>query len=321
MTIIIFAYVFAALIFLAGLILLVRAFLAPDHKLERGAVAVIVMLVAVMLLALWLMLANFNWTNMGPGMMFPFWNPATAEPEAAPELNSPDTITDEAFFVNGDLPECFPVNGPWLDAFGKGLVYEIDPADPIFDQAAFNYAEVVVVPSDPGDLHSVFEMEDKFTAEQGNIWTCPDVTDRKVKHTILFQSADKKWQNWDGQPTKPFHDIRVFTFYGVWSYDAGIQPAWALGTDDTNLVCPFPEVSMSNPAGVIQPDGSFVGAPGKAGCDFVAIYPDGSAIRYHDAIDSFPYPAGTRFFLFEKKLTNAEVAQAINVATVTNSWK
>lgn len=331
-----FAYIFAALIFLAGLVLLVRAFLAPDHKLERGAVAVIVMLVAVMLLALWLMLANFNWTNMGPGTMFPFWNPATVQNETVPSASEVDpfepgpTVEDpevvlegqsaEYYFVpTSTLPECFPVNGPWLEAFGNGLLYEIDPADPIFDQTAFNYFEGVIIPSTPSDLHITFEMIVKFVAEQGNVWTCDVVTDPKIMHTILFQSADKKWQNWDGQPTKPFHDETIITPFGGWSYDAGIQPAWALEEDDTNLVCPFTTVSMSNPAGVIQSDGSFVGAPGKAGCDFVAIYPDGQAVRYHDAIDSFPYPADTRFFLFEKSKSNEEVAKAINVATVTDA--
>ncbi len=311
-------YALAAIFLLVGLVLLVRAFLAPERKFEKGLVAVMVMVVAGLLFVIGFLLANFNRTNMGPGMMFPYGNPATVQTEAAPDLIVTNSGSAETNFVpTSALPECFPVNGPWLDAFAKGLVYEIDPADPIFDQTAFNYAEVVVVPSEPGDLHSVFEMKDKFVAEQGNIWTCGVVSDLKVKHTILFQSADKKWQNWDIQPDKPFHDIRVITPFALWTYDAGIKPAWALEADDTNLVCPFVTVSMSNPAGVIQPDGSFVGAPGKAGCDFVAIYPDGQAVRYHDAIDSFPYPAGTRFYLFAKSLSNEEVAKDLNIGVIS----
>lgn len=226
----------------------------------------------------------------------------------------------EYYFVpTSTLPECFPVNGPWLEAFGNGQSYEVDPADPIIDQSAFNYFEGVTIPSSPGDQHSTFEMTGKFVAEQGNIWTCGVVTDPKIKHTVLFQSADKKWQNLDDQGLA--HPMLVTTAFGSWPYASGEQPAWALEAEDTNMVCPYTTVSMSNPAGVIQSDGSFVGAPGKAGCDFVAIYPDGRAVRYHDAIDNFPYPAGTRFFLFEKSMTNEEVAQAINVAYITNSWE
>lgn len=340
MTVSIVFYALAALALLSGLILLVLAFLAPDRNFEKGVYAVMVLVLAGLVFVVGFLLANFNRSNMGYGMMFPYENPATVheidpcyicgpkatlEPESAP-VEDPEVVLEgqpaEYYFVpTGTLPECFPVNGPWLEAFGNGLVYEIDPADPIFDQTAFNYFEGVIIPSTPSDLHITFEMIVKFVAEQGNVWTCDVVTDPKIKHTILFQSADKKWQNWDGQPTKPFHDETIITPFGGWSYDAGIKPAWALEADDTNLVCPFTTVSMSNPAGVIQSDGSFVGAPGKAGCDFVAIYPDGQAVRYHDAIDSFPYPADTRFFLFEKSKTNEEVAQAINVATVTNSWK
>lgn len=331
MTVIIVAYVFAALFLLAGLVLLVRAFLAPERNFEKGVVAVMVMVVAGLLFVIGFLLANFRQGNMMGypyPMMYPYFNwPVTEAPEteAAPTVESSDILggqSAEYYFVpTSTLPECSPVNGPWLDAFGKGLVYEIDPADPIFDQAAINYFEGVIIPSEPFDTHSVFEMVIKFKAEQGNVWTCGAISDFRVRHTILFQSADKKWQNWNSQPTKPFHDIYVFTPLGTWSYGAGIKPAWALEADDTNMVCPFTTVSMSNPVGVIQLDGSFVGAPGKAGCDFVAIYPDGQAVRYHDAIDSFPYPAGTRFFLFEKSKSNEEVAQAINVATVTNSWK
>ncbi len=238
-----------------------------------------------------------------------------------PGTSASGLSAEEYFVPTNTLPECFPVNGPWLEAFGNGLVYEFDPADPIFDQSAFYYFEGVVVPSTPVDLHSTFEMTEKFVAEQGNVWTCGVVTDPKVKHTIIFQSTNKKWQNWNEQPDQPFHDMIAITQFGRWPSEAGVQPAWALEKDDTNMVCPFTTVSMNNPAGVIQDDGSFVGAPGKAGCDFVAIYPDGSAVRYEDAIDSFPYPAGTRFFLFEKSMTNEEVAKAINVASVTNSWK
>jgi hypothetical protein len=248
-------------------------------------------------------------------------SPTLAPTEVPTATRTPETVSTRAedYFVSGKLPDCVPVNGPWLEAFGNKQVYEIDPADTIFDHTAFNYFEGVVVPSQPTDLHSVFEMQEKFVAEQGNVWTCGVVTDEKVRHTIIFQSADKKWQNWDGQASKPFHAMNVSTFFGPWDYEAGEKPAWALGTNDTNTVCPFTEVSRSDPAGVIQPDGSFVGAPGKAGCDFVAVAPDGTALRYHDAIDSFPYLAGTRFFLFQKSFTNEEVAKAINVAVVTDA--
>lgn len=235
-------------------------------------------------------------------------NTVTGTLATGPEIN----------FVQ-DVPDCVAVNGPWLKAFGQGQTYKIDPKSDVFDHNAFNFFEGVVVGSDPKDLHTVRPLDAVIDAEQGNVWNCGAKTTEDQQHTILFQSADKKWQNLTSQ--KLAHPMHVVTPYGDWSYATGEQPAWALGTDDTNLVCPFTSVSRQDPAGVIQPDGSFVGAPGKAGCDFVEVLPDGSALRYHGAIDNFPYPEGARFFLFTPGMSNADVAKAINVGSIADGTK
>ncbi|EKD53230.1 MAG: hypothetical protein ACD_61C00102G0001, partial [uncultured bacterium] len=56
---------------------------------------------------------------------------------------------------------------------------------------------------------------------------------------------------------------------------------------------------------------------------FVIVFPGGeTAIRYHGAIDSFFYPTGSHFYLFDGKLPNATVSAAIpGQPAIENSWK
>lgn len=227
----------------------------------------------------------------------------------------PTIKPEDKFLSESEVPDCYPVNGPWLEAFGKGKEYEISRDSKIFKADDFVYFEGVLVGSNPKDLHQTFEMTSTVKAEQGNVWTCGPRKEMaaEARHTILFQSADKKWQNWDGQAEKPFHPMKVVTEFGNWSYKAGEKPAWALNSPVAN--CPFAKPELNNPAGaILQADGTFIGAPGKAGCDFLAQYPDNTAKRYKGARDSFPYPAGTKFWIFDPKLSNAELAKQLNLA-------
>lgn len=257
-------------------------------------------------------------TSVPTATLVPTTAPTATPTPAATATKVPAVIKPEDKFLSeSEVPSCLPINGPWLEAFGKGKTYEISRDNKIFKADDFVYFEGVVVGSKPADLHQTFEMTSTVKAEQGNVWTCGSRKEMspEARHTVLFQSADKKWQNWDGQPDKPFHPMKVVTEFGNWSYKAGEKPAWALDKVAPN--CPFTtqKPELNNPAGaILQADGSFVGAPGKAGCDFLAQYPDNTAKRYKGAKDSFPYPAGTKFWIFDPKLSNADLAKFLNLA-------
>lgn len=246
--------------------------------------------------------------------------PATAIP-ATPSATAPTGLLKNQpaeYYFSGVSLVCYPVNGPWVEAFAKGQTYEVKGDSNVFAPDTFKYFEGTLVIGQPIDRHYTFEVtkDSKFTAIQGNIWDCGVVISDKDKITTLFQSTDKKWQNWDSQDPKPFHPMAVLTGYNSWYYNAGVKPAWALNEDDTNLVCPFTKPEMSNPLGEIQADGTFIGTPGKAGCDFLAIFPDGKAVRYKGVIERFPYPTGTRFFLFDPKFTNKELKTLLNLGKI-----
>lgn len=241
---------------------------------------------------------------------------ATPIPATATATKGPTIKPEDKFLSESEVPGCLPINGPWLEAFGKEISYEIKRDSQIFRADDFVYFEGVVVGSSPKDLHQTFELTTTVTAEQGNIWACGlrSKMSPEARHTVLFQSTDKKWQNWDDQLKKPFHPMKVVTEFGNWSYKAGVKPAWAL--DNEVAKCPFTtKPELNNPAGaIVQADGSFVGAPGKAGCDFLAQFPDNTAKRYKGAKDSFPYPSGTKFWIFDPKFSNADLAKFLNLA-------
>jgi len=247
---------------------------------------------------------------------------AAPTPVSQVQLNMtavPEPKSSPAAIVNfvAEVPACYSINGDWQKAFAQGQVYQVVPGrGGLPSNGSFVFFEGVVAASQPKDLHSVFEVTKAFAAEQGNFWNCGPVTDNSVKTTILFQSADKKWQNLTSQ--KLAHPIRVIDAKGTTSdYASGEKPLWALGRDDTSMVCPYTDKPyQQNPAGVIQPDGTFVGAIGKAGCDFVAILPDGKAFRFEGAKDSFHYTASSRFFLFTPSLTNEAIASALNLGKI-----
>lgn len=126
MSAIIVIYVLAAIFMATGLVLLFRAFMAPEGKFDKGLVAVMVMVVAGLTFVIGFLLANAGYDqNMGPGMMFPYRNPATAQTEAAP--NSSPSTSDE-------VPSCEKVNAPassyeevWLRKDGSGI-YDVSSA-------------------------------------------------------------------------------------------------------------------------------------------------------------------------------------------------
>lgn len=246
--------------------------------------------------------------------------PATAIPATPTETAPAGLLKNQPaeYYFSGVSLVCMPVNGPWVEAFAKGQTYEVKGDSNVFAPDTFKYFEGTLVIGQPIDRHYTFEItkDSKFTAIQGNIWDCGVVISDKDKITTLFQSTNKKWQNWNSQDPKPFHPMAVLTGYNSWYYNAGIKPAWALNEDDTNLICPFTKPEMSNPLGEIQADGTFIGTPGKAGCDFLAIYPDGKAVRYEGVIERFPYPSGTRFFLFDPKFTNKELKTLLNLGKI-----
>lgn len=330
MTVVIVFYILSALVLLAGLVLLVRAFLAPERSFEKSVVAVMVMVIASLLFVVGFLLANFN-LPMGYGMMFPFRNQATVETEAAPvtdETSSPLEAVQEFFghelaenhFTTKSIPACTPVNADWKKLFGYGNGYAIVRSDAIFPVGHIIAFEGVVTGTDP--LHTTQVLTGTVYADQANLWDCgtTDISDEAL-HTLMFEITDKKWQDQTVQGlSKPYQTITPF---GTYDYADGEKPAWApTVVDVTSPICPFPLPALSDPAGV-PTDGGFVGAPGKAGCDFVLVFSDGkTAIRYHSAIDSFFYPTGSHFYLFDPKLDNVIASAAIpGNPVITNSWK
>lgn len=264
---------------------------------------------------------------------FSFQNPNTVQSVATNVANTVEQKTNQVIsnpapseasavvVVPGTVPDCYSINGDWEKAFANNQIYQVKPGTGGLPTGEFVFFEGVLVDSQPKDLHSVFEIKTDFTAEQGNFWACGSITSDEVKNTILFQSADKKWQNLDSQGLA--HPIEVTTSDGKkHSFESGQKPDWYLDADETAMVCPYTDKPYrQDPAGVIQPDGTFVGAPGKAGCDFVAIGPDGQALRYTGAQDNFVFEAGTRFFLFDQSWSNEDLATELNIAKIKNYSK
>lgn len=249
---------------------------------------------------------------------------AIIEPTALPEPTALATATMQqppvsTFGFVLDVPSCVSLNGAWTEAFAKGLIYEVKPAKGgLPTDGTFTYFEGVVVGSEPKDTHSVFQVQKDFKAEQGNFWACAGQLTDNQKFTILFQSADKKWQNLDSQ--KLAHPMAITDPSGkVWRYASGEKPAWALSKADTDLVCPYSEPTLQDPAGALLANGTFIGAPGKAGCDFIVISPDGNALRYSGSQDGFKYQSGSRFFLFDPKWSNENLASTLNLGKVKNA--
>lgn len=227
----------------------------------------------------------------------------------------------ENHFTTTGIPSCYPANFDWKPIFGQpDGTYKLDPAHDKFNQDHSYWVEGVISGTNP--VHSVFELSAVVTVDQANIWDCGvDNLSDEVKHTLAFEFTDKKYVNQSIQGlSKPYH---VVTPFGIYDYADGEKPAWSpTVVDSLAPVCPFATPSLSDPAGVPVGDG-FVGAPGKAGCDFVLVSPDGkTAVRYQNAIDVFPYPTGSSFYLFAPGLDNAAVSAGIaGNPVVTNSWK
>lgn len=257
--------------------------------------------------------------------------PATPTSEApAPTATNVPSVTGtsdsklaEDHFTTQGIQACYPVNFDWKKLFGQpNGTYKIDPGYVGFDTNNLYKVEGVITGTNP--VHSVFTLVETVTMDQANIWDCKlkSAWTKEADHTNSFDFTDKKYVNQTVQGlSKPYHVVTVF---GVWDYATGEKPAWSPNVPDTLApVCPFYAPAKSDPAGAIQTTEGFVGAPGKAGCDFVLLSVDGkTATRYHGPIDVFPYQEGSHFYLFDPTLTNTAVSTGIpGNPTVTNSWK
>ncbi len=227
----------------------------------------------------------------------------------------------ENHFTTVGIPGCAPVNAEWRKLFTYGDAYMIDRTNGIFPAGHLIVFEGVITGTDP--LHTVMVLTGTVFADQANVWDCGVATGLtpEVIHTLVFEFADKKYQDQTAQKlSKPY---QIVTPFGTYNYADGQKPAWSPTVEDVAApVCPFATPSLSDPAGV-PTAGGFVGAPGKVGCDFVIVFPGGqTAIRYHNAIDSFFYPTGSHFYLFDPKMDNASVSAAIpGQPAIENSWK
>ncbi|SRR5258706_1242926 len=283
---------------------------------KKVMVAIAAVFVLVLLVAIWL-IASGNFKGYSPA----------ASPTVAPTVESKTYKIgdiDEDHFTTQGIPACYPVNpASWKTLFGtKNGTYLIDPANSLFNPNHGYVFEGVITGTNP--LHTVEILTAVVETDQANLWDCgtAEGLTANAVHTLLFEFVDKKYQDQTAQGlTKPY---QVITPFGVYNYADGDKPAWAPTVKDvTAPACPFYAPALSDPAGVQQPDGSFVGAPGKDGCDFVLVAVDGkTAVRYHGPIDSFPYPNGGSFYLFNPALDNKTVSVGIpGNPTVTNSWK
>lgn len=324
--------IFLGLLGLAGLALLVIGFIRKDQQLR---------LIGILAIFVCLLLFAGQWAvnNVTIG----FKTEATSTPSALTEstgnettpTSEPSVVEKIAQFFDGDraethfvesgVPGCTPVNPDgstgWKKLFGKKGFYALKHDHEIFNPDHAYVFEGVITGSNP--THTVRVLDEDFKADQANIWDCGPTAEmtKEQLHTLLFEFADKKWQNQKQQGlAKPY---RVITPFNTYNYKTGEQPAWAPTVPQTGY-CPFKAPKLSDPLGVQNENSdTFVGAPGKYGCDFVVVAVDGkSAVRYHGAIDSFEYLGGNHFWLFDPKLTNEQVSSGITGnPVVENSWK
>lgn len=268
MTVIIVFYVLAGLMLLGGLILLVRAILAPDRKLEKGIYAVMVLVLAGLFFVIGFMLANFNWTNMGPGTMFPFENPSTVQTEADPEVSAPSMAPIT-------LPDCVKVNGTaanyeklWLRTDGSGIY---DLSNKGIPSITSEYIYFVGGKNPVNEDHDVFAWDpNTVVAIRGfELWNCGPIS--AFTPDMVVEQDDKlarqKWENDQSNDIK--HNIVIHYPDGtVERYDNGAEvPLPASMKDMDYSACggvSFP--SWQNTPGDVlnsgQPMTSTLGQPG-----------------------------------------------------------
>lgn len=282
MTVIIVCYVLAAIFFLGGLILLVRAFLTPDRKLEKGVYAAMVMAAAGLLFIIGFLLANFNRGNMWPGMMYPANQPApqaeitpTEEPvtpapetEAAPEVSTPSMVLIT-------LPDCVKVNGSaanyeklWLRTDGSGI---FDLSNKGIPSITSEYIYFVGGKNPVNDDHDVFAWDPStVVAIRGfELWNCGPISAFTPEMVVeqLNKSARQKWENDQSNDIK--HNIVIHYPDGtVKRYDNGAEVPLPASMKDMNYsACGGVTVpSWQNTPGDVlnsgQPMTSTLGQPG-----------------------------------------------------------
>lgn len=344
MTVSIVFYALAALALLSGLILLVLAFLAPDHRFERGVVAVIVMLVAGMLLALWLMLANFNWTNMGPGMMFPYENPPTVDemgpchicgPKATPE---PESAPDQtSLTVSDKVPGCSKVNASassyeevWLRSDGSGI-YDVTsagtklPLDHLYGLAGKN-------PSNEDHDVLIWDPNTVVAIRGFELWDCGPIADVSIKaqNGLLDEFGYKKSESDNSVGVD--HNIVIHYLDGtIVRYDNGADvplPASMAGVDYAS--CTVTEPSHQNTPGDVLGGTmtSTLGAPGCVSVFVGTVNGQNVAYTWIGVIERFSYtegdfwvmPAGTSTASAEGYPEIATAMKNLGLGSIAN-WK
>ncbi len=314
------AYVFAAIFLLAGLILLVRAFLAPDHQYEKGVYAVMVLVLAGLVFVVGFLLANFNRGNIGPGMMFPFWNqatvqteaapsasevapfePATTQPEAAPEA-VPNLAPSTAPIV---LPDCVKVNGTaanyeklWLRTNGSGI-YDLSNKD--VPSITSDYFYFVGGKNPVNEDHDIFAWDpNTVVAIRGfELWNCGPIAAFTPKMVVEQQDklARQKWENDQSNGIK--HNIVIHYPDGtVKRYDNGAEVPLPASMKDMNYsACGDVTVpSWQNTPGDVlnsgQPMTSTLGQPG-CGSLFIGTRNDAKVAVFWIGVDErFTYSEG-----------------------------
>lgn len=279
------AYVIAALIFLVGLVLLVRAFLAPTMKFEKGVIALGVMALASLIFIVSFLLAN----------------PATAPTEAAPETDSATSIV---------LPDCVKVNGSaanyeklWLRSDGSGIYDLSNKGIPSITPEYFYF----VGGKNPstGD-HDVFAWDpNTVVAIRGfELWNCGPISAFTPEMVVeqLDKSARQKWENDQSNGIK--HNIVIHYPDGtVKRYDNGAEVPLPASMKDMNYsACGDVTVpSWQNTPGDVlnsgQPMTSTLGQPG-CGSLFIGTRNDAKVAVYWTGVDErFTYTEGNFWVL------------------------
>ena len=240
MTVIIVFYALAAVFLLVGLILLVRALLAPNRKLEEVIYAGSVIVVAGLIFVIGFLLANFNRNPMSYPMMFPFRNQATVQTEAAPELSNPDpngptSVESEAAPDTGSdtplaLPDCVKVNGSaanyeklWLRTDGSGIY---DLSNKGITSITSEYFYFVGGKNPVNEDHDVFAWDpNTVVAIRGfELWNCGPISAFTPEMVVeqLNKSARQKWENDQSNDIK--HNIVIHYPDGIVKrYDNGAE--------------------------------------------------------------------------------------------------
>lgn len=317
MTVIIVCYILAALLLLTGLILIVRAFLAPNRKLEEVIYAGSVIVVAGLIFVIGFLLANFNRNPMSYPMMFPFRNPATVQTEAAPEVVAVEPATTQPEAAPEAvpnlapstapivLPDCVKVNGTaanyeklWLRTNGSGI-YDLSNKD--VPSITSDYFYFVGGKNPVNEDHDIFTWDpNTVVAIRGfELWNCGPIAAFTPKMVVEQQDklARQKWENDQSNGIK--HNIVIHYPDGtVKRYDNGAEVPLPASMKDMNYsACGDVTVpSWQNTPGDVlnsgQPMTSTLGQPG-CGSLFIGTRNDAKVAVFWIGVDErFTYSEG-----------------------------